>query len=385
LSKENTSLKEDLTTDLAVLESHLDGMLERVQKNSLTLKRFQMFEMGLLKLNSLAEMIDHILNDAKVFFDLDVISFCLVDEKGDISRYLDEDGYDYHNKTGFILVENKELLKNTAGAIHQPFLGRYNAQDCAVFFPQEHKPSSVAIIPLTRRGIYLGSLNLGSYKANRFIINMATDFVEHMVSVVSICLENNLNFETIRRTSLMDALTGVNNRLFLEQRIGEELDRSQRNTQPLTCLFLDIDFFKSINDNYGHQAGDYVLTSIAGAIKQQLRNNDVLARYGGEEFVALLTNIDENMAYEIADRIRDNVKSLAVEYNEQVISVTISIGTATYQPDRQTQQFPTTDLARQLIQTADSALYLAKQNGRDRVENGGLVSEICNQVCANSA
>ncbi len=377
-------MKEDLTTDLVVLESHLDGMLERVQQNSLALKRFQMFEMGLLKLNSLAEMIDHILNDAKAFFDLDVVSFCLVDEKGDISRYLEEDGYDYQNKTGLILLENKEFLKNTIGSARHPFLGRYNSQDCAVYFPQEHKPSSVAIIPLTRRGNYLGSLNLGSYKANRFIINMATDFVEHMVSVVSICLENNLNFETMRRTSLMDTLTGVNNRLFLEQRIVEELDRSQRSGQPLTCLFLDIDFFKSINDNYGHQAGDHVLTSIAGSIKQQLRNNDVLARYGGEEFVALLTNIDEKMAYEIADRIRDNVKNLFVKYNEQSISVTISIGTATYQPGNN-MQYSTAELVTLLIQTADSALYLAKQNGRDRVENGGVIGEVCNQVCAGGA
>jgi len=371
-------LKEDLTTDLVVLESHLDGMLKRVQQNSLALKRFQMFEMGLLKLNSLAEMIDHILNDAKAFFDLDVISFCLVDEKGDISRYLEEDGYDYQNKTGLILLENKEFLKNTIGSTRHPFLGRYNSQDCAVYFPQEQKPSSVAIIPLTRRGNYLGSLNLGSYKANRFIINMATDFVEHMVSVVSICLENNLNFETMRRTSLMDALTGVNNRLFLEQRIEEELDRSQRNGQPLTCLFLDVDFFKSINDNYGHQAGDHVLASIAGSIKQQLRNNDVLARYGGEEFVALLTNIDEKVAYEIADRIRHNVKNLSVEYNEQVISVTISIGVATYQPSI-SMQYSTAELATLLIQTADSALYLAKQSGRDRVENGGQISEMSDQ------
>lgn len=372
-------MEEDLTTDLFVLESHLDGMLLRVQQNSLTLKRFQIFEMGLLKLNTLAEMIEHVLNDAKAFFDLDVISFCLVDEKGDISRYLEEDGYDYQNKSGLILLENKEFLKSTIGATGRPFLGRYKAQNCAVFFPQEQKPSSVAIIPLTRRGNYLGSLNLGSYEVNRFIINMATDFVEHMVSVVSICLENNLNFETMRRTSLMDTLTGVNNRLFLEQRIGEELDRSQRNDQPLTCLFLDIDYFKSINDNFGHQAGDHMLTSVAGAIKKQLRSNDVLARYGGEEFVALLTNIDEKMAYEIADRIRHNIKLLSVEYNEQPISVTISIGVATYQPDNRAQP-STAEIAALLIQTADSALYLAKNNGRDRVESGGLLNDIINQI-----
>lgn len=366
-------MEEDLTTDLLVLQSHLDGMLDRVQHNSLTLKRFQMFEMGLLRLNSLAEMIEHILQDAKTFFDLDLISFCLLDEKGDIAKYLEEDGYDYQNTEGLILLRDKEVLQKTLGMSARPFLGRYTAQTCADFFPLEQKPSSVAIIPLSRRGNYMGSLNLGSYQTERFNFEMATDFVEHMVSVVSICLENNLNFETMRRTSLVDTLTGVNNRLFLEQRIGEELDRSQRNEQPLSCLFLDIDHFKSVNDNYGHQAGDYVLAEVAGTIKKQLRSNDVLARYGGEEFVALLTNIDESMAGEIAERIRASIKGLDLCFNDHAVSVTISVGSATYQPSKSRMQQTSAEIAERLINSADNALYLAKNNGRDRVERGVLV------------
>ncbi len=368
-------MEEDLTTDLLVLQSHLDGLLGRVQHNSLTLKRIQVFEMELLRLNSLAEMIEHILNDAKVFFDLDVISFCLLDEKGDIAGYLEEDGYDHRQSEGLILLQDKDKLQETLGFSGKPFLGRYNTQNCSVFFPGPQKPSSVAIIPLTRRGVYLGSLNLGSYEKERFIIDMATDFVEHMVSVMSICLENNLNFETLRRTSLVDTLTGVNNRRFLEQRIGEELDRSQRNEQPLTSLFLDIDYFKKINDSYGHQVGDLALASVANTVKKQLRSNDVLARYGGEEFVALLTNISEKMAYEIAERIRESVKKLPITFNEQSITVTISIGSATYQPSKR-PQLSTSEVSSRLLQCADEALYRAKNNGRDRVEHGGVVLDL---------
>jgi diguanylate cyclase (GGDEF)-like protein len=363
-------LEEDITTDLCVLQSHLDGMLDRVQENSLTLKRFQVFEMKLLNLNSLPAMIDHMLNETKSFFDLDAVSFCLIDEKGDIARFLNEDSYDYQSKDGLLLLEDKELLKSTFGLSSRPFLGAYKQASCAGFFPDfVRKPASVAIIPLSRRGKYFGSLNLGSYTSNRFINNMATDFIEHMVSVVSICLENNLNYEMLRRTSHIDTLTGVNNRRFLEQRIGEEIDRSQRNDDPLSCLFLDIDYFKSINDTYGHQAGDQVLALVAGMIKKQLRSNDVLARYGGEEFVALLSTIDEAKAEDIAERIRKSIKDLSVPFNNDVLKVTISIGLATYKPCS-LSKVSTSEIAAQLIQSSDTALYSAKENGRDRVEKG---------------
>lgn len=368
-------LEEDINTDLFVLQSHLNGMLDRVNDNSLTLKKFQIFEMGLLNLNSLSEMIEHVLCDAKNFFDLDVISFCLIDEKGEIFGYLSDDGYDVENKKDLILLKDKELLKSTFGVSSRPFLGVYKQSSCAGFFPkQQRKPLSVAIIPLIRRGKYFGSINFGSFVANRFIDYMATDFLDHMVSVISICLENNLNFEMMRRTSLIDTLTGVNNRRFLEQRIDEELDRSKRNDEPLSCLFLDIDHFKKINDTYGHQAGDYVLAMVAGIIKKQLRSNDVLARYGGEEFVALLSNINELMVFDIAERIRKSINQHVFTYNQQSISVTISIGASTYL----STQFPaikTSELAVQLIHAADSALYVAKNNGRDRVEKGMLVFE----------
>lgn len=363
-------MEEDITTDLHVLQSHLDGMLDRVQHNSLTLKRFQIFEMRLLNLNSLAEMIDHVLDDARTFFDLDVISFCLIDEKGEIAGFLNDEGYNYENNNGLVLLDDKELLKSTFGISVRPFLGTYKKSSCSGFFPDiERKPVSVAIIPLSRRGKYLGSLNLGSYTPNRFINDMATDFIEHMVSVVSICLENNLNFEMMRRTSLVDTLTGVNNRRFLEQRIGEEIDRSQRREEPLSCLFLDIDYFKSVNDTYGHQAGDYVLALVAGVIKKQLRSNDVLARYGGEEFVALLSNIDETWATDIADRIRLSIKGLQLNFDEQNINITISIGSSTYHSSK-SPAISSAEVATQLIQSADKALYFAKHNGRDRVATG---------------
>lgn len=374
--KVRETLEEDITTDLCVLQSHLDGMLSRVQHNSTTLKRLQRFEMRLLSLSSLAEMIEFILGESRALFDLDIISLCLIDPKGEIAGYLDTDNYDYLARDGLFLAGDDQVLQSNFGLPIRPFLGIYQATSCAKFFPNPtQKPASVVIAPLMRRGKCLGSLNLGSYQANRFIHNMATDFIEHIASVISICLENNINFETMRRTSLVDPLTGVNNRRFLEQRIEEELDRSQRTRESLSCLFLDIDFFKRINDGFGHQAGDHVLIQVAGIIKKQLRSNDVLSRYGGEEFVALLSQSDEKSAGEIAERIRLSIADLKIEFAEQCIPVTISIGAATYQPSQSIRR-PVAEIAVRLIQSADAALYEAKHNGRNRVENSGLLPAI---------
>ncbi|MGZ8180741.1 MAG: DUF484 family protein [Methylobacter sp.] len=364
-------MEEDLTADLVVLQSHLETMFERVQQNSATLQKFQAFEIKLLKLNSLSDIIDHLLEEAKSYFDLDVVSLCLLDETGEIAKTLNNHGYPCSSENGLMLLDSNKPLKSTA---LQPYIGAYDDTRCADFFPHiEKQPISVAITPLTRRGKYMGTLNLGSYQLDRFADNMATDFIEHLSSVVSVCLENNLNVEEIRRISYSDALTGVNNRRFLEQRIGEELNRCQHNAEPLSCQFFDIDFFKSVNDKYGHQGGDQVLSLVAAAIKKHMRDNDVFVRYGGEEFVALLSNVDESRALEIAERVRKAIHTLVIAFNDSSISVTVSIGVSTYVPEGISISMDG-KVANHLLKTADSALYRAKHNGRNRVENGGVVS-----------
>lgn len=364
----------DLSTELSILQSHMDGMIDRVHHNDQALQKLQMFELQLLNLNTLPETINHIFDDARELFGLDVISFCLVDANGEYSKILAEESNLIESRPGLIFLENADLLNSTFGHAVRPYIGSYKKSKCSGFFVHATvKPASVAIIPLHRRGRYLGALSLGSMNPRRFIGNMATHFIEHMATVVSVCLENNLNFESLKRTSLVDTLTGINNRRFLEQRLDEEIYRSRRNIEPLSCLFLDIDFFKSINDTYGHQAGDLVLVEVSAAIKDQLRNNDIVARYGGEEFVALLSGIDEVIAFDIAERIRIKVKNLNIRYKKDQLKVTISIGLSSFIPDPNLA-ISEEEVASELINYADTALYKAKENGRDCVISNGLIA-----------
>jgi diguanylate cyclase (GGDEF)-like protein len=361
-------LENDLTTDLIVLESHISGLFDAIRKGSSMLKDFQSFEMRLFDRNSLGEMIRYILDSAKTVFDLDQVTLCLLDESGELSQLLAEESFDPAANVGLTLLRDKEWLSARFGFVLHSYLGAFEQEHFGRFFtPADPALTHVAIIPLYQRGEYLGTLNLGSSRPGRFLGSITDDFLSHLGMVVGICFENRLNIETIRRTSYVDTLTGVNNRRFLEQRIGEELARCQRNSDPLTCLFLDIDHFKSVNDKYGHLAGDSVLVIVARAIKSQLRNNDVLARYGGEEFVALLTNINQSTGYEIAERIRSNVQTLKITFGEITIPVTLSIGLTTYRYERR-NPLTIAEAASRLINTADSALYQAKNKGRNRIE-----------------
>jgi two-component system cell cycle response regulator len=361
---------EQLKTELCILESHLSRLLTCIRQNEEVLRRFQSLEAQFLSLNFLRELVEHVLEDTRTVFEMDFVTFALVDPKGKLKQFLQEDGLILDKLKELILFDSDRPLKPIFGKAFRPYLGPVSSKHRALF-PYETLPASCALLPLVRRGELLGALSLGSHEPSRFTLGMATDFLDRLRQILAVCLDNTLNFELLRRTSLIDPLTGVNNRRFFEQRLGEEIDRALRTGEPLACLFLDIDHFKQINDTYGHQTGDLVLAEIAAQIRSQLRSQDVLARYGGEEFVALLSSADERRAQEVAERIRKRIEAhRIVDHNDQVISVTLSIGVAEYDPSRVS---PMSEVDQQrFLELADQALYAAKRSGRNRVMSGGV-------------
>jgi two-component system cell cycle response regulator len=158
----------------------------------------------------------------------------------------------------------------------------------------------------------------------------------------------------------------VNNRRYVERRLHEEIGRVTRQGYALSCLYIDIDHFKKINDTIGHQGGDEVLREVASRIKAELRLSDALGRYGGEEFLALLIDAESRDAAIVAERIRASVaeQTFATTADEN-LAVSVSIGVATLiSPDRNAT---IESIAQQLIAQGDRALYQAKHNGRNQV------------------
>lgn len=164
----------------------------------------------------------------------------------------------------------------------------------------------------------------------------------------------------VKKLAATDALTGISNRRHFMDLANKEFNRSKRYGHPLSILALDIDHFKSINDNYGHQAGDKVLESISACCQSLLSATDVFGRLGGEEFSILLPEANTQSAQEMAQRVLDSVANLSVEYEGKLITFTTSIGISEVSDDSKSLEA--------LMQHSDQALYQAKHNGRNRME-----------------
>lgn len=168
----------------------------------------------------------------------------------------------------------------------------------------------------------------------------------------------------LAQLAVTDPLTGLHNRRALYAQLEREFERSKRYKRPLSLLMMDIDHFKSINDSYGHQAGDRVLRLVADVLRATVRSADVAGRFGGEEFMILAPETGSETVGLLGERIRSTVHSASVNAEDGVPQVTISIGIAT------TQLLHATTYE-ELVHLADDALYRAKHEGRNRTVLAG--------------
>jgi len=349
--------------DIATLQARLDELLRIAKSNERKQENFQQYELALLNSTSLHELLSIILDQHKDRFQLTEVTLMLYDPEYEIQRLV-ESKIAPHAWTGrLIFSDSAHLINQHFSPQRKPRLLKYSPHQHAYLFPEQDDLGSVALLPLMRQNHLFGCLNLGSRNASRFQGQIGTLFLEHLAAVVSACIENARLHEHIKLVGLHDALTGINNRRFFDQRLSEEVSRAQRSGSPLSCLFIDLDHFKRVNDQYGHQAGDAVLKQVSRLLSDRLRQTDVLARYGGEEFIILLADTAREDAALIAEQIRDRVaKAHLVIPSGKTLNITLSIGVATMLVPGTIKD------GRQLIAMADQAVYAAKLSGRNRVK-----------------
>lgn len=386
-----------LQREVGRLRAKLARLTEEAAANEAILRRSQARELDLLNAETLPVLLERMVGGMAESFSLEAVTLVVCDPEHELRRLLLGAGGGDALPPGVMLVESLQALPLQSGAIGRPWLGPYSARDHGPLFPGAGALGSVALIPLARQGRPMGSLNFGSADPQRFTRAHATDFLAHLGVIGSFALENTVNRARLTMSGITDVLTGWHNRRYLQTRLGEELSRAQREGTTLTCLLLDIDRFKRINDSYGHQAGDAVLAECAHRIEAEIRASDVAARYGGEEFVILLPATGAAEAGRLAERIRRAVGARPVALGEpagdasslattpdvrpsgsesasdsppglQSETITVSIGIASLAPRREESDLKS--LGEGLLARADVALYRAKAAGRNQVAKG---------------
>lgn len=238
----------------------------------------------------------------------------------------------------------------------------------------ENKPHSIEVTIGARARnscsyqLVVAAQSLGQLKLTRKrkFSDAETELFEYLLCGLVYPLRNALSYNAALIAAAKDPLTGINNRSSMNSTIIRETELARRHEIPLSLLEIDIDFFKQINDNFGHTAGDEVLKTVARVLLNCIRSSDILFRSGGEEFILVLSNTGKRGSLLLAERIRKAIEKHKFSYNDTTISVTVSIGVSCYEKG---------DNSESLYEKADNALYQAKNAGRNCVRFAEL--EIC--------
>lgn len=225
--------------------------------------------------------------------------------------------------------------------------------------PNDTQQRGYLCFPIIQSGVVGSIVQLVVREDEKERVQAALPYINVYLREAAPVLEARRLMETLKESTLRDPMTGLSNRRFLEEYVETLVANVRRKQSHLAILMLDLDFFKMVNDTYGHDAGDAVLKSLAQVLKQAVRASDMVIRYGGEEFLIVLQDACGPAADQVAENIRHAVEKLRVNVGGTVLQKTISIGLSDYPAD--------SDTFWQAVKFADVALYRAKETGRNRV------------------
>jgi two-component system, cell cycle response regulator len=229
-------------------------------------------------------------------------------------------------------------------------LGSFEGLECM----KSLKPS--LLVPLRAKGVINGLLIIGDRIGEDLFDVYEREYALNLASLAAIAIHNAFLFEM----TTTDMMTRLKMKHYFYSVLLERMGESASTGRALSVVMLDIDLFKKFNDTYGHSCGDAVLKQVARVMQASVRGNDIAARYGGEEFCLLLTDADAEHAQGAAERLRATIAATPTLYEGKSLTVTVSIGVAQYDQSRDIS-------GKSLIDRADKALYVSKQEGRNRV------------------
>jgi diguanylate cyclase (GGDEF)-like protein len=306
---------------------------------------------------SLREILETLVEEVKGEIPYDQCAVFLVDPRS--SRLV------LHAQRGFLFPKGKRISfpmdEGLPGHIlthGQPLLfSQVKEGQVVPGYTGVEKMRSFMGIPLKFKEELEGVLIFASAELGKFT-SYQKEILDILVNQALAQVSNAVLHEKVEKASLTDGLTGLFNHRHFQERLTHELKRADRQNQRVSLLLLDIDHFKSKNDDYGHPFGDEILIGISAKLSELARDIDLVARYGGEEFVVVLGNTGRRDCRNVAERIRKEIEALSFDYQGTAVKTTVSLGGATFPEDGATKE--------ELIRHADQALYHSKHSGRNR-------------------
>jgi diguanylate cyclase (GGDEF)-like protein len=357
------------------------------------MERIQAINYELVANRSLEEILHQIVHIAAELLDCEVVSLLLLDESSNALRFV---ATTLNQDRMFNIPVPMESIVGASFTSGEPIIVD-NAQADPRYYPDidnslNHPTRTILAVPLKFRDRKIGGLEAMNKTGGQYFAEHDARLLTALAAQATIAIENARLYQKtqdeiaerikvedelrrhrdhleelvrertaeVHQLAITDALTGVFNRRHLVELGNRALLHARRYHQPLAAIMLDVDDFKKINDTCGHAAGDEALRKLANQLRKDLRSTDILGRYGGDEFVVLLPETNLQTAYQSAERLLVNIRTLRVGAPQTQIGLTSSLGVAELKPARQ----QTID---DLIARADDALYTAKQTGRNRV------------------
>jgi len=355
-----------------LLRRKLDSLLRQARTNEKKQELFDSFGFEIIGSSTPAQLRDMILFQMQARFQLVDVVLCMVDYDNDADRLFyghDDEAREIFSRKLFIL--NPETDNGKVNSLsYYPLLGQKVLTDYSWMLTgieSIHSCESAAFLPLVRSEKIIGALLLISQDINRYQSSHGTEFLRKLSAMTAVAIENCLNQQRLKEIGYQDVLTQAYNRRYFDLRFNDEIERSMRRDENLACMFLDVDFFKKVNDTYGHHIGDLVLMRMVAIIKEEVRACDIVARYGGEEFVVALPGTSVEVAQEIAERLRATIFSEKHHFYDKELSISISIGLTTLHDIDLDMHHESAEILKLMLDHADRALYYAKQNGRNKV------------------
>jgi len=338
-------------------EEQTVSVYQRLKENETLLKKFYAVEKKILSILSFKDLFDVLLTEIKEQFSIPFVWLSFI-KNSDTLALIDAMNSLGNTTQSNINIIEKSIFFALIGNQTEPVLANTELKPYFQLLPagKSYLIKSLAIAPITMDGEIIGSLNQADASESRFQPDMDTFLLEQLAAKVSLCLSNVTAHEKLEFLAYHDPLTGLLNRRVMETVLKRETGRARRYEMPLSVVFMDLDYFKTVNDTYGHEVGDRLLVHLARNLEEKCRETDIVARFAGDEFVIILPETGGEQAETLMNRIKHHLEQAPLIHENTAIPVSTSFGIASM-----ADIGPEDDAAAVMLKKADERLYVKKE------------------------